>query len=244
MASTDPDRVHERAVRLLDKVTPRWRDFTDYPEYFELRTVEFILLVVVLEVGCGGGYSSRLWSDVAEEVVGVDLAPEIARARRFLATFPAENIELLEGTGEDLSRVRGPFDLILTQYVLEHVRDVARTLAELRRLLAPGGLAVHVVPNLVDRQEWLLRYRWETNAPRRVLNSLRIRGLARTLRDPLLRYTPAHSPEFGDFPHEFAQYRLERWGLRILRAGFVILDHFQTRDVNWVIVTRAPKTTA
>ncbi len=242
--------------RLLATIGPRWREFTEHPEHFELRTAEFVLLLSrlygvndftarrVLEIGCGNGYSLRLWAEIADEVVGIDLPTEIAQARRLLAVLPATNVKLVEGVGEDLSAVSGHFDLIVTQYVLEHVRDIDRALGEVRLHLAPGGWAVHIVPNLADRHEWYLRYRWETSMPRRVGWSLRSRGLWRTLRDPLLAFTPAHSPEFGDFAREHQQYRLERWALRLLKAGFVLADHFQTRDVNWVIVSRSGRNTS
>lgn len=242
--------LHARARRLLEDVGPRWRDFTAYPEYFELRTVEFLLLISrlrrledfrprrVLEVGCGGGYSLRLWAEIADEVTGIDLPAEVATARRLLAALPAANVKVVEGAGEDLSRVEGTYDVIITQYVLEHVRDIRKTLAEIGTHLSPGGFAIHVVPDLVDRHEWYLRYRWETSLPRRLLASIRHRGPLRTLLDPRLAFTPPHSPEFGDFAHEHQQYRLERWALHVVRAGFVVIDHFQTRDVNWVLVTR------
>ena len=53
-----------------------------------------------------------------------------------------------------------------------------------------------------------------------------------------LESTPPHEPRFGDYARELGQYRLEAWALRVLRAGFEVVDHFQTRDVNWVLVTR------
>jgi len=51
-------------------------------------------------------------------------------------------------------------------------------------------------------------------------------------------FTPPHEPRFGSYSHELAEYRVERWAIRLLENGCEIVDHFQTRDLNWVLVTR------
>jgi SAM-dependent methyltransferase len=247
---TSPD-VREGALSLLATVSPRWREFTEYPDYFELRTTEFLMALRglersgasgprrVLEVGCGGGYGLMLWSLVAEEVVGSDIPHAVAGARKLLEAFPdrAARIRIVESAGEDLTNVGDGFDLVVTQYVLEHVRDIRATLRRTAALLAAGGAAVHIVPSLIDRHEWYLSYRMGTGRLRRLARSLRGAGPFSLLRDPF-GYTPPHSPAFGSFAEEHEGYRLERWAAHMLRAGLEVVDHFQTRDVNWVIVTR------
>lgn len=58
--------------------------------------------------------------------------------------------EMVEGVrSEDLTRLTypdGSFDLVLTSETLEHVPDLDRALAEIRRVLAPGGRHVFTVP--------------------------------------------------------------------------------------------------
>lgn len=58
----------------------------------------------------------------------------------------------LEGVRcEDLSRLTYPdasFDLVLTSETLEHVPDLSAALAEIRRILAPGGRHLFTVPLL------------------------------------------------------------------------------------------------
>jgi SAM-dependent methyltransferase len=127
--------------------------------------------------------------------------------------------------------------LILTEYVLEHVQDLPRVLGNVADRLAPDGYAVHVLPNVVDRHDWYVAYRAEQSAMRRVRTSVADRGVLRTLRSPF-EHTPPHEPAFGDFAREHSEYRLERWAMRMLEAGFEIVDFFSTRDVNTVLVTR------
>ena len=45
----------------------------------------------------------------------------------------------------------GAFDAIICSHVLEHVRDDARAMRELRRISAPGGWALVMVPLALDR---------------------------------------------------------------------------------------------
>lgn len=242
--------VQSRAMQLLSAVNERRTEFSAQPEYFDVRTAEFLLLARrvlalpnlrlgrILEVGCGGAYSLRLWSDLVKEAVGIDLPASLEPGHRFLDAFkPRGKIQLVPGTGESLDGVAGPFDLILTQYVLEHVADIPRTLSAIRSRLAPGGCIVHVLNNVADRTSWYVEYRLQTTLRRRLWDSLKKEGFWRTLRAPF-RYTAPHEPRFGPYPHELQEYRLEKWALRFLREGFEVIDYFQTRDTSWAFVTR------
>ena len=53
----------------------------------------------------------------------------------------------------DIPHPDGSFDVILCIHVLEHVEDDRRAMRELRRILAPGGFAVVLVPLDLDRAE-------------------------------------------------------------------------------------------
>ena len=58
--------------------------------------------------------------------------------------------EVVDGVrSEDLTALTYPdasFDLVLTSETLEHVPDLARALAEIRRVLVPGGRHIFTVP--------------------------------------------------------------------------------------------------
>ncbi|MDQ3678034.1 MAG: class I SAM-dependent methyltransferase, partial [Actinomycetota bacterium] len=65
----------------------------------------------------------------------------------------------LDGSGVDLKLdvtqldlPDGAFDLVICSHVLEHVRDDAAAMAELRRITAPGGCCLVMVPLALDRK--------------------------------------------------------------------------------------------
>ena len=96
----------------------------------------------VLDLGCGrGGVVELIWRDV-RFAAGVDPdAPSLASHR-------AAGLPVVRGVGERLPFVDGSFDLIVSLWVLEHLRDPVATLREVHRVLAPGGHFVFVTPNL------------------------------------------------------------------------------------------------
>ena len=99
----------------------------------------------VLDVGCAGGYLSEILAARGYRVTGVD-SPG---AR--LAGFP-ESVELVEadldlGLPAGLSPMPGHFDFIICADVLEHLRQPAGMLCDLRGLLATGGRLAASLPN-------------------------------------------------------------------------------------------------
>lgn len=87
----------------------------------------------LLEVGCAHGLllehaRSRGWS-----VRGVEFSTDAANAAR------ARGLDVVTGTLEDARLPAGSADLVYLGDVLEHVPDCRATLAEVARVLAPGG---------------------------------------------------------------------------------------------------------
>lgn len=97
----------------------------------------------VLDIGCGTGtlvaMIQRLHPEV--EVVGLDPDPKaLARARRKVAGG-AGVVRLDRGFSDELPYPEEAFDRVLSSFMLHHLEgeEKARTLAEVRRVLKPGG---------------------------------------------------------------------------------------------------------
>jgi SAM-dependent methyltransferase len=91
----------------------------------------------VLDVGCGDGQVARLARTTgADLVVGVDPTWNQIRVARDRGGGPA----YARAGAAALPFVDGSFDLVMACLVFEHVRAVDEAIAEVARLLAPGGV--------------------------------------------------------------------------------------------------------
>ena len=94
----------------------------------------------LLDVGCGGGLLAEEFARMGFEVTGIDPAPETIETARTHASASGLSIEYEIGSGEALPYPEGAFDLVTCCDVLEHVENVDRVIAEIARVLRPGGL--------------------------------------------------------------------------------------------------------
>ena len=89
----------------------------------------------ILDVGCGPGFYVADLLERGATVTGVDSS----LAMLAIARQRAPGASLLEGTVTQLPLEDATFDRALSVQVLEYVADVDGALAELRRILRPGG---------------------------------------------------------------------------------------------------------
>lgn len=98
----------------------------------------------ILDLGCGPGfYVAELLERVGPEgsVAGVDTSkPMLALAAQRVGQ--SDNAELLEAAAGELPFPDASFDAAVSVQVLEYVEDVDQALAELHRVLRPGGRVV------------------------------------------------------------------------------------------------------
>jgi SAM-dependent methyltransferase len=105
-----------------------------------LSWVDFPRDAQVLDVGCGTGATTRLlarWPGV-RAVVGVDPSPVfLEQARELAGEHP--QVAFQEGDVRSLAFDDGAFDVALAHTCLTHVPGPERALAELLRVIRPGG---------------------------------------------------------------------------------------------------------
>lgn len=99
----------------------------------------------VLDVACGEGYGSRILSNAAASVVGVDISAEaVAHAR---GRYASDSLEFLEASAASLPLPDDSFDVVVSFETIEHHDQHEEMLSEIRRVLRPGGLMVLSSPN-------------------------------------------------------------------------------------------------
>jgi ubiquinone/menaquinone biosynthesis C-methylase UbiE len=120
---------------------------TAYPfnvQYRIERIAQYIDGGYWLDYGCAdGGYTRALLCAGATGVSGVDVAPD----RIECAQKAHPDIPFYVGSDQQLPFADDSFDGVFMNEVFEHVSDEAQTLAEIYRLLRPGGYLILITPN-------------------------------------------------------------------------------------------------
>ena len=94
----------------------------------------------VLDLGCAGGFMAEALTEKGAQVTGIDPAQDAIDAARARAAHIGQEIRYDVGVGEALPYEARTFDAVVCVDVLEHVADLSRVLAEVVRVLKPGGL--------------------------------------------------------------------------------------------------------
>ena len=105
------------------------------------------------DLGCGTGQVSAALAPFIEQVIAVDAsAAMLQAAKKRLCGF--DNIELRRGELEALPIDDGRLDAATLMLVLHHVPEPQRALADVARVLKPGGRAVIVDMLPHDRENY------------------------------------------------------------------------------------------
>ena len=116
---------------------------------------------LVLDVATGpAGVALQLADRTAARIVGVDLTLEMLRQgqRNVAGQGRADRVHLVAGRGEQLPFPDASFDALTFTYLLRYVVDPRATLAELARVVKPGGAAASLEFLLPQSRFW--RWWW------------------------------------------------------------------------------------
>jgi SAM-dependent methyltransferase len=100
----------------------------------------------VLDVGCGSGEMISALTSLGYEITGIDLSlGMLAEARRRYGSV--HHAPLARADAVHLPFVDDHFDAVLAMGVVEYTADPVKAVAELVRVLRPGGRLVFTLPN-------------------------------------------------------------------------------------------------
>ncbi|HVC79315.1 MAG TPA: bifunctional 2-polyprenyl-6-hydroxyphenol methylase/3-demethylubiquinol 3-O-methyltransferase UbiG [Chloroflexota bacterium] len=97
----------------------------------------------VLEVGCGGGLLAEEIAGLGFSVTGIDPSEPSLTIARAHAARSGFRIDYRTGVGERIPFPDASFPVVLCCDVLEHVQDLDKVVAEIARVLAPGGVFLY-----------------------------------------------------------------------------------------------------
>ena len=155
----------------------------------------------VLDVGCGDGHFASI-AFPRPLLAGIDPAAAVLREARERGAYHV----LAQALGNALPYAGGTFATVISNSVLEHIPDVASVLAEIARVLQPGGRFIFCVPG--DRFTDLLFFT-------QLFRRLRLEGLARAYKGYFNRISRHHH---CDGP--------EVWQERLAVVGLRPVEHF------------------
>lgn len=161
----------------------------------------------VLDCGMGPG---RLLVELAQRgwtVAGVDVSREMVTLAR--SRLPEAAERLLHGSMESLPFPAASYDAAVSTGVLEYVDDVPRALAEVERVLRPGGHFILGAPN--------------TQALRTIWRHRVVYAVARSLKARFRfgRPSPPHRP--GLLSRRRLEALLAEAGLEVERVEYIVL---------------------
>jgi 2-polyprenyl-3-methyl-5-hydroxy-6-metoxy-1,4-benzoquinol methylase len=157
-----------------------------------------------LDAGCGDGRYLAALARIGgrpRRIVGSDISERILETAAAATAQSGVQAELVRANVEELPFPDGSFDLVLCTQVIEHLLDPGRGVAELARVLRPGGTLVLSTDNAAN---WISRI---LNGPRRV--AVTVLGLSQ-------RRLRVHFPH-ADFAPDELRFLATSAGLEVRR---------------------------
>ncbi len=153
MTTLDDTQISSRAqtrhaAKFWDRIATRYAampvaDQAAYQEKLRITRNYFRPDMRVLEFGCGTGSTALAHAPYVKHILAIDISAkmiEIARAKT--AAQGGANVTFQHATLDDLAAPQGGFDAVMGHSILHLVEDRDQVIAQVYRLLKPGGVFV------------------------------------------------------------------------------------------------------
>jgi SAM-dependent methyltransferase len=172
----------------------------------------------LLEIGGGDGYVARLLAQSFQSVDSVDIATHEE------SWYPVKIYD-----GHHLPYDDRTFDVVFSTSVLEHIAHFDEMHQELSRVLAPGGVALHVVPTATWRAWTMVAYYpWQLRRVTRKKTTSRAARCSegdsashRSVWSHLVQ--PPHGAAYGPVAEVWG-FTARNWRRCFQRAGWTVRD--------------------
>lgn len=168
----------------------------------------------ILEIGAGTGEQAAYFSRRGFAVKAIDLpTSEYSRHRVF---------EVEDYDGRHIPFPDASFDVVFSSNVLEHIPDLPGMLAEMRRVLRPGGYCVHAMPT----PAWRIGTAVAGYADAVLFVGRKGKALpaGRLLRGAAARMIPRRHGVRGNSLTELWLFRARSWRRVFAENGYDVLD--------------------
>lgn len=145
---------------LKNRYVERWEDFSTLFDGLMTKIGRFRKSGKLLDVGAGVGCLVASALRYGFSAQGIEVSKWAARFAR-----EEKGLPIRTGLLEDAEFGPDYFDVVVINHVLEHVDDPKGMLAEVRRILKPGGMLVIGVPNIGSIMAHLKGGRWASLRP-------------------------------------------------------------------------------
>ncbi|MEW6236493.1 MAG: metalloregulator ArsR/SmtB family transcription factor [Candidatus Omnitrophota bacterium] len=152
-------KKRKRSHRFYGKHAGRWDEIraTLCGEPVTYQALEALIppSLTAADIGTGTGHLLLPLARLVKKVVGVDHSPEmLSVAREKAKAAGLNNIELREGEIDELPLKNEEVDAAFAGLVLHHAPDPAAAIAEMARIVKPGGI-VAVIDLQSHNEEWM-----------------------------------------------------------------------------------------
>jgi ubiquinone/menaquinone biosynthesis C-methylase UbiE len=178
--------THERAY--FDRIAPTWDDYVASAYEADLQERLTRLLpwhrgMTVLDAGTGTGYLTGMMAPLVGNVIGVDCSPVmLTRAGEKMTQANYQNVSFCQGKAEHLPLATSSVDVAMCHMLLHHVVSPRTVLAELHRVVRPGGYLL-IIDAHTHKHHWTpeafgdLHYGTDLRKIQKHLSALRVKFL-------------------------------------------------------------------